>query len=376
MLNTERLHFLDNLRASVIALVIILHGSISYMEKVPEWWLVINPQKSIFFTILVILFDVSIMQILFFVAGYFALPSRAKRNGIAYLKNKFIRIGAPWIVGVIFFAPLITYMYYIARSVPMKFFHFWTTVFWTERFSHSHFWFLGILFFFYCILGILYSYSKWMQSLTRQISFPGKRFFILFLLILSTGMLIINQFFPFDSWYIHAYILVFQPLRIFMYTGYFLLGIYAYTNSWFTKNGYRPNLAFWAILWFITNLAYFYSKLFFPASPDLTVKSQITYFLHAFLINANCLFTLMVVTALYQNYINIKNWFWKNMIKNSFGIYYVHSFFLYPVVYLLIPVSLSIFFKVLLVIILTLLLSWLFTLLVLRKIPLIRRSFN
>jgi len=33
-----RLFYLDNLRAVVIVLVIVLHASITYMAKPPEWW--------------------------------------------------------------------------------------------------------------------------------------------------------------------------------------------------------------------------------------------------------------------------------------------------------------------------------------------------
>jgi fucose 4-O-acetylase-like acetyltransferase len=89
MANSERLYFFDNLRAFVIVLVIVLHASITYMAYAPTWWYVLDPQNSTFFTWLVLLIDVPIMPILFFTAGYFALPSLQKRGIKRFLQEKF-----------------------------------------------------------------------------------------------------------------------------------------------------------------------------------------------------------------------------------------------------------------------------------------------
>ena len=85
---SERLYFLDNLRAVVIVLVIVLHAAITYMAFAPEWWYVLDPERSLFFTMVVLLVDVPIMLIMFFVAGYFALPSLAKRGRPLFLREK------------------------------------------------------------------------------------------------------------------------------------------------------------------------------------------------------------------------------------------------------------------------------------------------
>jgi len=113
MNQSGRITFLDNLRAFVIVLVVILHGSMVYMVGAPEWWYVVDTQNSLFFTILVLLIDVPIMLIMFFIAGYFAMPSLVKRGPEQFLKDKFIRVGAPWLVGVFFLAPLTAYMVYV-----------------------------------------------------------------------------------------------------------------------------------------------------------------------------------------------------------------------------------------------------------------------
>ena len=95
MTNSNRLYFLDNLRVVAIILVVVLHGSMTYMAYAPTWWYVVDPNNSEIFTQLVLLIDVPIMPILFFLAGYFALPSLQKRGVKLFLKEKFVRIGIP-----------------------------------------------------------------------------------------------------------------------------------------------------------------------------------------------------------------------------------------------------------------------------------------
>ena len=42
----SRFYFLDNLRALVIVLVVVLHGSMTYMAYAPPWWYVLDSQGS------------------------------------------------------------------------------------------------------------------------------------------------------------------------------------------------------------------------------------------------------------------------------------------------------------------------------------------
>ena len=95
MQTPNRLYFLDNLRAFVIILVVVLHGSMTYMAYAPTGATRIDPNSSVIFTQLVLVLDVPIMPILFFLAGYFALRLLQKRGSKLFLKDKFIRIGIP-----------------------------------------------------------------------------------------------------------------------------------------------------------------------------------------------------------------------------------------------------------------------------------------
>src|SRR5512145_1854502 len=111
----DRHHALDNLRVCVIFLVVLLHAALSYMAYAPEWWYVLDPRRSLFFTGLVLVVDVPIMLIMFFLAGYFTPASLAKRGPQAFLRDKVVRIGLPWLFCSLVLAPPTAYMIYYSR---------------------------------------------------------------------------------------------------------------------------------------------------------------------------------------------------------------------------------------------------------------------
>ena len=373
MNKSDRIYFLDNLRAFVIVLVVLLHGSMSYMAYAPSWWYVLDTQNSLFFTILVLLIDIPIMLIMFFIAGYFAMPSLVKRGSAKFIKDKFIRVGAPWLVGALFLAPPTAYMIYYTRAVPMSFLQFWASDFWTVAYQQSVYWFLGVLFFFFIILGLAYNVSGRLQAAKRQVSMPTWKLFISFWAITSLGMFLMNKFFPIDTWYTQAYILVFQPLRLPLYIGYFGLGIYGYLSGWFSAEGYKPRLLPWAVLWLISGLLYLVNRMFvMPANPEPTLVVQMA---HAILFNAFCLSSLLAGAALFQQKVNKSTPFWSSLSANAYGIYYIHPLILYPLAYFFVSVSLPLFVKAPLVILLGISLSWAVSAIVLTKAPVVRRAF-
>ncbi len=374
MNSPSRIYFLDNLRAFVILLVVVLHGSMTYMAYAPTWWYVLDPQNSLFFTLLVLLIDIPIMLVMFFVAGYFALPSLNKRGPGSFLKDKFIRIGAPWLVGALLLAPPTAYLIYYTRTVPITLFQFWAGEFWGEGYQQSVYWFLGVLLFFFLLLSLVYSLSSKLQSAQRHLSQPSWKLYAGFWALMTLGMFLMNQLFPAaDTWYTRWYILVFQPLRVPLYIGYFILGLYAYLHGWFSESGYRPRLLPWTALTLLSSLLYLaYRMVIMPASPQPTILIQVGY---AALFNTVCLSALLAGVALFQQKANRTSPFWSTLAVSSYGIYFIHPLILYPLAYLFVPVALPLLLKAPLVIGLGLLLSWAFSALVLAKTPLVQRAF-
>ena len=108
---TDRLFFFDHLRYLMIFFVILIHSAAAYSNIVP-WWYVrdLEVKSGLFFDVILIVIDVFAMPILFFIAGYFMLSSLQKRGAVLFIKNKFKRLGIPWLLGVTLAGPVFVYI--------------------------------------------------------------------------------------------------------------------------------------------------------------------------------------------------------------------------------------------------------------------------
>ena len=369
-MQSHRMYFLDNLRAFVVLLVVVLHGSITYMAYAPAWWYVLDPKNSELFTLLVLLVDVPIMPILFFIAGYFALPSLQKKGSRQFVKDKLVHIGVPWVFGVLFLAPLITYMIYFSRGVPMSFLEFWRTDFWGKMYQQSVYWFLGILLVMFGVLARVYEWGDRLHGPQRMVRPTGK-VFAAFIALTGAGFLIISLFFGPDAWS-HNYLLVYQPVRVPLYIGYFALGIYAYQRGWFTASGYRPEIGPWGWACVLSGLAYLAYRWSVASTVDAAfpVKAGT-----ALLFNTFCFTALIAGSAFFQHKVNGAGPVWRSLAANSYGIYYFHPLILFPLAYLIVSFEWPVFLKAVTIILLTILLAWGISALVLKRVPFLRDMF-
>lgn len=368
---SSRMVFLDNLRAFVVILVIVMHGAITYMAYAPPWWYVLDTQNSLLFTMLVLLVDVPIMPIMFFIAGYFALPSLDKRGALGFVKEKAVRVGLPWAFGAIFLAPLITYMIYVSRQVPMGYLQFWATDFWGDLYQQSVYWFLGILFAMFLVLAVVYARSQRMRDAAPISTMPSRRVFAIFVALTAAGFLLMGLIFAPDTWS-HVVLFVFQPVRVPFYVGYFVLGLYAQRHGWFKPDGYTPYVWTWLWACVLSGLAYLGLRMGTQSSPQAPVAVQS---LTALLFSVFCMTALFAGVAVFREKVNGMGRIWSSLAANSYGMYYIHPLILYPLAYVFIAITLPLVLKSFLVISLGILLSWIASAFVLKKAPLLRKVF-
>ncbi|SIN99135.1 acyltransferase family protein [Halodesulfovibrio marinisediminis] len=367
----NRLYFLDNLRASIIFIVVLLHVSLCYMMYAPNWWYVIDPVTSKFFTLLVVLIDVPIMPAMFFIAGYFALPSLRRHGAMEFLWQKVWRLFFPWVLGVVVLAPPTAFMIPFTRKLPVELFSFWTSTFWTEAFQHSVYWFLALLFWMFVGLTLLWKCIPALRELTRTPATAPLWFFPAFVAASAVCFYIVLQFFPVDYWFV-SYLLSFQPERVFQHILYFSLGIWAWKYGWFTDGGYRPRKRAWLPVLAITMVVYLTAKMGFTTAHAPLWKKQLVL---ACSFATYCIASLMGWSALFSTWVNSSGRIWRSAADNSYGIYFLHALIVYWLVYVLIPVRCSIYLKAAVVFITAMALCWFLTAVILRKAPLLRRMF-
>ena len=364
-----RLYFLDNLRAFAIVMVIVLHASITYMLYAPEWWYVLDPDRGISFTMLVLLVDVPTMPALFFVAGFFALASLQRRGVGGFTREKVVRLAIPWVAGVVFLAPIATYMIYVSRDVPMGYLEFWTTDFWGPLFQHGVYWFLGVLFALFLVLAAIYAASPRLRASVPRPEQPRGRLFVAFLAFTAGGAVLASPAFGVDDWQPLSIVLFVQPARIAFYAGYFALGVYAQRRGWFSAGGFRPDLGAWGWGCVVAGLVYLGFRMSgYPATvPERTVA--------AVLFAIFCLAAVIAGIAVFQRWFDRSGPAWRTLAANSFGIYYVHPLILYPLAYVLLNLPAPAVVKAALLVVVTLAGSLVVSALLLRRVPGVRRVF-
>ncbi len=109
---TSRLLYIDNLRWSLILLVLFVHSSIVY-GALGSWPyhdpMVGDPMFATILTIIDALIQSFFMGLLFLLGGYFAPFSLDRKGPIRFIKDRFVRLGIPTLIYVFILAPMIIY---------------------------------------------------------------------------------------------------------------------------------------------------------------------------------------------------------------------------------------------------------------------------
>jgi peptidoglycan/LPS O-acetylase OafA/YrhL len=362
------LYFLDNLRAVVILLVIVLHASITYMAYPPSWWYVLDPHQSVLFTMLVLLVDVPIMPAMFFVAGYFSLPSLQRHGTGGFLREKLVRVAAPWVLGVLLLAPLVTYMTEVSRHVSVGYLQFLRADFLGPLYQQSVYWFLGVLLALFLVLAWVYEASPRLRASTPRIDQPPTRLLVAFVLATAAGAALLAPYLGLDDWYPLTFLVV-QPARVAFYVGYFALGVYAERRGWFRSGGFRPEPASWGWGCVVAGVAYLGFRM---AGTPVTVPARV---LAALLFSAFCLAALLAGLGVFQRAVNGAGRAWRTVAASSYGIYYVHPLILFPLAYVLVGLAAPDIAKWIILVAVTAAVALAASALLLRRLPGLRAMF-
>lgn len=84
---TGRLLFLDNLRCFIVLVAGVFHAALGY-GGITSWWYVIDSKSYQHLYYFILMANIFMMSVLFFVAGYFAIPSLEAHGTSVFLKRK------------------------------------------------------------------------------------------------------------------------------------------------------------------------------------------------------------------------------------------------------------------------------------------------
>ncbi len=240
----KRIHYLDNLRTCLVFAGIFFAALGNFRPFPLLHPYVPAPMHSIEGLAVDFLYNLAIVFIvpaIFFISAYFGASSLRIHMIRPYFKNKWTRLGWPWLIGTVLLAPELLYL--ASRSCGSHgdgpAFSLIHPPFWSAYFQ-SPFFFIGLLLLFHlALMGA----KKWRRSLfQRAAAAPPSAgilavFYVLQLAVAAAffGLLLAAHRAP-DFWF-PLYVLYLAA----MCGLYFCFGAYAFRHRWFTAGGYVPS---------------------------------------------------------------------------------------------------------------------------------------
>ncbi|MEG2290201.1 MAG: acyltransferase family protein [Clostridium sp.] len=361
LLKGNRIPFLDNIRTLMVVLVLIFHAGAAYSSAV-DFWPFHERSSSGLIDFYMLLGDVFMMSTLFFIAGYFAMPSYNKRGGRGFLKDKFKILGIPWLVITVLILPIIDYINYIFNLsdglIGTSFGQYWLLsmkkilefnfgfldmskyIGMPDQYYQRYMWFLSLLLLFF-IIFVFYMWIK--NKMFKEVKMKENKnqskgvafaiVSILTVILFGTVKLFVYDEILGSGWFSFGHILEFQLGKFMIYSVYFTFGIYAYTRGWFTSAGNIGRPWMWGIGCYVLFGA---NMLVFKVINSSDAPFLIYKVLHVVLYPFWILSFLGVFLAFGYKYWNKSTLFNSTISNNSYNMYLVHYFFA-----MIIPLTLS-----------------------------------
>ena len=311
-----KIHWFENLRSFMVFLVVVTHVAVTYERYSigSEWWIVVDPSNNNFAGILFLIMNIFVMATIFFISGFFAPLSLKTKTNKEFIIAKFKRLMIPWSIAVLTLIPAYKIIFLYSRNMPHE---DWTTYFhWSSMWSQNWLWFLPVLFLFNIV------YLIFSKIDTKKIKL-GKSIFSALILGLIFSFLM--DYFNLHGW-TKSIILDFQNERLFIYFLVFLVGAQSYKLNTFESSirNKKIEMISYSIGW-IPVTVYIAGVIYNLVNPDdyLFSKSMDILIIRlSFLLSLTYLIYSMLIG--FKNYVNKKDKLWKEINRNSYGVYIIH----------------------------------------------------
>jgi len=313
----NRIHWLDNLRMVIIALVVLYHVGGVY-ETTGMWaffWIVDDPDTWMASGIIGIMFDTFVMPTIFLISGYLAAASIKGKTAWNFIKGKAKRLLLPWVLALVTLIPLYKVIFLYSRGLPQE---NWTTYFHiTNPNSQNWLWFLPLLFVFNLIyLGI--------DRLGIKLEKVNLVWGLIVGFLLSVGFsYLMGNIAGFRSWTLTP-VLDFENERLLAHFLFYLFGAAAFKQDIFARLPEKKTLYNIAngLSWLpVTGHIFVRLWPFFVPGFEVTPLYRILWFT-SFHLSSIVLAYVMVES--FRFYLNKSGKLWELLNRNSYGVYILH----------------------------------------------------
>lgn len=377
------------LRAFVTVLVVAHHSVLAYFQYAPPpmpftaeprlWraFPVVDSQRWPGFTLFVGFNDVFFMSLMFFLSGLFVWNSLQRKASGAFVRDRFLRLGLPFVIAAALIAPLAYYPAYLSVTAHPSLGDFVRQWLSQRDWPAGPAWFIWLLLAFDCVAGGLYALSpKWGETIGRLTSGAARRPFAFFALIVAVSAAVyvpMSLIFNPAAWATLGPF-TFQTSRLFHYAVYFLAGIGV--GAWGMDRGLLAPDGKLARRWWIwltaAPLAYLVVVAIVIAAMVSPARMTLWTTMGGFAFALSCATSGFAFLALFVRFAKKPRKIFDSLRDNAYGIYLVHYAFASWMQYSLLPASMSGLAKGCVAFLGALLLSW-GTVAALRRIPAVGR---
>ncbi len=379
---------IDYLRAFVVQLVLLTHCGLAYSNSLrtqTEWNSlvpIVDPRQSS--TMLSYLFnfaDIFLMSLMFFISALFVYPA-LRRHGIAgFLRDRFFRLGLPFVGAVVFLLPLGYYAAWLLAHRDGSYGTFWLAL------AHNHFnavgpaWFLWVLLFFDCLLAAAFLLlRKPLETAAARFErlggFPGRVALLMFAVstLAYLPLFARHGYAYFGGWRYIVSPFLLEPTRLPVYLVWsfagFLAGFAGLERGLLAPSG--PLVRRWP-LWTALAIIVFNLQWIAQGSPAIAAARSASP--HIFLgvvwvaTDVACVFGFL---ALFRGVVRVRRPVLDSLARCSYVLYLVHYIYVLWTQRLLLDMPVGAFAKFSISFLLTLTFSWATALLLIR-VPGLRR---
>ena len=358
--NEKRVIFLDNLRYFFVLCVVLQHAANAYNGL--SWWPVAEENSSMVVGWLSAFFDAFTMPLLFYVAGYFAVPT-IRKKGVACFSARQVEATGNSLAGVYsnHLSDGMPLVYHYTRNnlvLTESYWELWktlmtnaaglnigiidsmNTLMQNNDFYQRYMWFLSLLLLFFVLFSMAYRLKgNWFEPADRPVASKDPSILSTLKLLVAVGFL--TAFFSFmmvgmmflsipglsnpEPLFTLGNVIQFRPSRIFLHIIYFSLGIITYKRKWIESGRFPGHLKTWLISFSILLIAYLYVRHLMIHGPEHL--EEILGPLFFFILNFLTITTLGLFASLAVRFWNRPSAVDRNLASNSYNMYLSHYIF-------------------------------------------------
>lgn len=334
---------LGYLRTFITLLVVAHHAFLAYVSFIPTsansflhdsaiWtgFPIVDKERWAGFDVIVLFNDTFFMSLMFFLSGLFVWQSITRKGPGAFLKDRFLRLGLPFVVVSVFLIPLAYYPSYLSTgsdAAQGSYFGKWLSLdFWPS----GPCWFIGALLMFDVLAVLVWRFAS--SSMAAVAGFflsarqrPGMFFLILVVVSMVASLPMLATFGPFHWFKLGPFAM--QASRILLYPAWFFAGVTVgaggIENGLLARDGKLMRRWAW---WTGIALIAFAARVFFvillkkagsAAPPSLLYLSGFAFVL-------SCSAISFALLAVFLRFATRNARVWNSLDANAYGIYLVH----------------------------------------------------